>query len=234
MQKKGVSSSIWLRKPGVGRYYPRSKVEVTGFWAKYYDVLLDIITLNKYRNFIKEVIRFMQIKREDRILDLGCGTGRNTCLMRNYLSNRGSIIGVDISEIMIKQFKKKCSIFTNVYAVYSRADRTLPFKGNLFDKILISFMIHGFPHNVRESILDEARRVLKNRGRLFILDYNKFEFGTLPFYIKLPFKYMECIYAFDFIRRDWLKILSDKGFAYSKQRLFFSDYIRILEAYRSN
>lgn len=66
-------------------YYPESKVEVSGFTARYYDILMDIITFGAYPSLIQKAIRLMEIKPDDRIIDLGAGTGRNACLMMKYL-----------------------------------------------------------------------------------------------------------------------------------------------------
>jgi len=213
----------------VGKYYADSKVEVSGFLARHYDLLLDFITFGMYSHFIKEAIEYMGIQQKDKILDLGCGTGRNTCLMKNYLSNKGSIIGLDISKVMVKQFMKKCSTFTNINVMFSRIDKRLPFENEIFDKILISFLIHGFPQDVREDIIKEAYRVLKVSGRLFVLDYNQFIFEESPVYIKVLFKLIECPYAFDFIKRDWEKILSSNNFVSFREKLFFKSYVRILQ-----
>ena len=86
------------------RLYPKSKVETTGFMARYYDTLLDIATFGKYLPFIKQVISIANIKPDDRILDMGAGTGRNACLIIRYLSGEGELVGVDISNDMIARF----------------------------------------------------------------------------------------------------------------------------------
>jgi len=62
-------------------YYPKSKVEISGFRAKHYDRLMSIITLGMYSSLMQKAVRLMEIKRTDKILDLGTGTGSNACLM---------------------------------------------------------------------------------------------------------------------------------------------------------
>ncbi len=97
----------------MGNYYPKSKVETKGFTAKYCDTLMNIITLGKYSSFIEKVIELMRIRPPDRILDLGADTGRNACLMMKYLSKEGKLIGINISQEMISQFREKCANFPN-------------------------------------------------------------------------------------------------------------------------
>jgi len=172
------------------KLYPKSKVETTGFMARHYDILLDIATFGKYLPFIKQVISIANIKPDDRVLDLGAGTGRNACLMAKYLSEKGELMGVDISKDMIAQFEKRCTDFPNVKIINRRIDQTLPYK-NDFSKVFISFVLHGFPQNAREVIIENAFQCLKQNGEFLILDYNEFLLPKLPFYLRLPFKMLE-------------------------------------------
>jgi len=178
---------------------------------------------------MKQVIRTTKIKPEDRILDLGAGTGRNACLMAKYLSEKGELIGVDISKDMIAQFEKRCKDFPNVKIINRRIDQTLPYKNDL-SKVFISFVLHGFPQNARKVIIENAFQALKQNGEFLILDYNEFSLPDIPFYLRLAFKLMECPYAFDFIEKDWKKILADIGFNNFKEHFFFRHFIRLLKA----
>ena len=213
----------------MGRLYPESKVEVTGFMARYYNNGLDIATLGRYLPFMNQVVRMTKIKADDRILDMGAGTGRNACLMAQYLSEKGELIGVDISKDMITQFEKRCSDFPNVKIINRRIDQTLPYE-NDFSKVFISFVLHGFPQNARNVIIKNAFQSLKQNGEFLVLDYNEFLLPKLPFYIRLPFKMLECPYAFDFVEKDWKKILADVGFNNFEEHFFFHHFIRLLRA----
>jgi ubiquinone/menaquinone biosynthesis C-methylase UbiE len=211
------------------KLYPKSKVEVTGFMARYYDIGLDIATFGRYLPFVKQVISMTKIKPADRILDMGAGTGRNACLMAQYLTEKGELMGVDISKDMIAQFEKRCADFPNVKIVNRRIDQTLPYK-NDFSKVFISFVLHGFPQDARKIIIENAFQSLKQNGKFFILDYNEFLLPQLPFYLRLPFKMLECPYAFDFVEKDWKKILADVGFNNFEEHFFFRHFIRLLRA----
>lgn len=179
-------------------YYPESKVEVKGLTAKYYDIAMNIISFGQYFSMVKNVVQLMNIKSYDRILDLGAGTGRNTCLIMKYLSENGELIGLDISEEMADQFKKKCAKVPNAKIFNKRIDQPLPYNKE-FNKVFISFVLHGFPQEARVKIIKNAFNALKENGKFFILDYNEFELNKMPFIIKFPFKLIECPYAYDFI-----------------------------------
>ncbi|HAJ32889.1 MAG TPA: hypothetical protein DCK79_05910 [Candidatus Atribacteria bacterium] len=209
-------------------YYPESKVEISKLTAKYYDILMNIFTLGAYSSFIQKAIQLMSIRSNDKIIDLGAGTARNACLMMNYLSTTGEFIGLDISSEMATQFERRCSSFANAKIINQRIDKPLPYE-NEFDKVFISFVLHGFPQGVRRQIIRNAFKALKKDGGFFILDYGEFSVKEMPFYLKIPFKLIECPYAFDFVEKNWEKILAEEGFNYFEKHLFFHGYVRLLK-----
>jgi len=211
-------------------YYPESKVEVNGFLAKHYDRLLDMVTLGRYGPLVKEAVRRMDISPEDRILDLGAGTGRNGLVMIPYLSQRGRLVLVDISEEMIEQLRRRLAHFRTVRILKARVDRSLPLRDR-FDKVFISFVLHGFPQESREIVIRNAYKLLREGGSFFIFDYNGFSLDQMPFFLRIPFKSLECPYALDFIERDWKTILSEAGFQEFEEHIFYR-YIRLLRAGR--
>ncbi len=206
-----------------------SKVEITGFLARHYDELINFFSLGSYPIFIRRAIQRMNIQPADHILDLGCGTGRNACLMAKYLAPEGMILGLDIGEEMIQQFQQKCRPFHNVHIQKMRIDEPLPFQ-RFFDKVLISFVFHGFPDDKKAIIIDNARRALNPGGSLFILDYNEFDLGQKNILFRWGFKKFECRLAQDYLKIDWKKWLSDRGFHGFEEYLFYGRIIRLLRA----
>jgi len=215
--------------PRTKKIYPDSGVELNHFSARNYDTVLNIATLGLYHFFIYKAIRAMNIQYGDAILDLGCGTGRNACIMHKYLNNEGHITGIDVSSVMEKQFNKKCDDYKNIQFIRKRIDQ--PFDlSDKFDKIFISFVIHGFPHNIRKIVLKNVSHHLKPDGAFFILDYSEFDINEMPLVHRLIFEKMECKYAFDFIKRDWKHILTQYDFSEFQEFLFFRNYIRLLRS----
>ncbi len=215
------------------RYYPESKVEVQGFEAKFYDKLLNVLSFGTYSSFIKKAIANLKIKPEDKILDLGAGTGRNALLMHQYLSEKGKITALEISKEMIAQFREKTKNIPNIELLEQRID--VPFQlEEKYDKAFISFVIHGFPHEVREQIIKNVFNNLKLGGEFFILDFGEFKLNEIPFYARFVFTTVECKYAFDFVERDWKEILSNFGFGNFEEKKFFGRYVRLLKAEKVN
>jgi ubiquinone/menaquinone biosynthesis C-methylase UbiE len=213
------------------KIYPESGVELSPFISRHYDRILGFASLGRFHRRIGEAIQAMNIQPKDRILDLGCGTGYNTRLMLKSLDAGGFIQGLDISEDMALQFQKRFHGDPRVRFADQRID--IPFQlGEKFNKVFISFVIHGFPHEIRYTVIENAFNHLEEGGSFFILDFSEFEMASMPPLHRAIFKTVECKYAFDFIERDWKSILKEKGFTDFNEHFYLRRYMRLLEAVR--
>jgi ubiquinone/menaquinone biosynthesis C-methylase UbiE len=108
-------------------------------------------------------IRLVEPKKGERILDVGCGTGR---IIGQLLKRTKHVEGTDVSEEMLDVAKKR---FPNVSFFRSDIEKRIPRKGNTYDKITCSLVLQ-FISNL-ERTLSEFHRVLKPRGKVFITDF---------------------------------------------------------------
>ncbi len=205
-----------------------SKVEVTGFEARNYDLLMNVITGGTYPFFIRRAVRDMHIQPDDDILIFGSGTGRNAGLMLRYLSADGTILGLDIGDEMLAQAQRRYRHLTNVTFEKQRVDEPLPYEAE-FDKIFISFVLHGFVQEDRLRIIANAHRALRPGGEFIILDYAHFDPAQSPWLVRTAFR-MECPLATDFALRDWEMILREHGFDQFHTHHYYLGYVRLLAA----
>ncbi len=206
-----------------------SKVEVAGAEARHYDLLMNVITGGTYPFFIRRVVRDMAIQPEDAILDLGSGSGRNACLMTRYLSDEGRIVGLDIGPEMLEQARRRCQHLPNVTMEKQRIEEPLPYRDE-FDKVFISFVLHGFVQEDRLRIVDNVYRALRPGGQLLILDYDEFEPEQSFWPVRFAFRHIECPLATDFVRRDWRAVLWQQGFDDFQVHRYYFGYVRLLGA----
>jgi SAM-dependent methyltransferase len=96
-----------------------------------------------------------------RILDLGCGKGR----FSRALTARGArVVGLDLSRGMLAEAG-------GIHCVCATA-RRLPFQSRCFDGIIAVEVFEHLDVKARDTVLHEARRVLRPNGFLAIIDKN--------------------------------------------------------------
>ncbi|MBC8429522.1 MAG: class I SAM-dependent methyltransferase, partial [Dehalococcoidia bacterium] len=131
---------------------------------------MNVISLGYYPLLIKKVIGKMDIQPGQSILDLGSGTGRNDCLMAQKIGPRGKILGLDISKEMLSLSRRRCRPYANVQFREQRVETLLTYQEE-FDKVFISFVLHGFEDAQKVRIISNAYWALKPGGLFYILDY---------------------------------------------------------------
>jgi ubiquinone/menaquinone biosynthesis C-methylase UbiE len=204
-------------------------IEIRGLKATLYDQLVFIGTLGLYQRVLEDAIASMGLRPGERVLDLGAGTGKNALLMLAYLGAGGGVTALEISEQMKARFVKKCGKHPNIRLEGRRIEEPLPYRDE-FDKVLLSFVIHGFPQSERESIVSNASRALKKGGTLSILDWNEMDLQKQGAVFRLFMKNVECPEARDFVSRDLTILLREKGLAVVSRVLYYRGRIRLLSA----
>jgi len=99
-----------------------------------------------------------------------------------------------------------------------------------FDKVLVSFVLHGFEDAQKVAIINNAYRALKPGGVFYILDYNEFDLETLSFPLRWAFIHGECQLASEFLKLDLKEMLSSQGFTSFKEEFFLREHLRLLKA----
>jgi ubiquinone/menaquinone biosynthesis C-methylase UbiE len=136
---------------------------------------------NPVRSFIQEmhevrVLRGMtSIGNIDRALEIGCGNGHGSKLIKKYFRPR-LIDAIDLDEKMIELAKRRNDDSSIRYEVMDASK--LNFPDSTFDAIFDFGIIHHIP-NWRDCI-SEMNRVLKTGGEAILEDLSTDTFRTLP------------------------------------------------------
>lgn len=116
---------------------------------------------------VKNFVKVMKETSSTKVLDLGCGTGRNTL----YLLNEGfDVTATDISEKGLKMTERKASQLGYSLSTAKHDIRNIPYDNDTFDAVLCSWVSgHGNKEDMKKHA-SEMLRVLKPGGLIFV-DY---------------------------------------------------------------
>jgi phosphatidylethanolamine/phosphatidyl-N-methylethanolamine N-methyltransferase len=116
---------------------------------------------------VAKAIGHMNIEGDDRVLDLGIGTGMS---LNYYPKDRGRIVGVDLSSGMLREARKKIREQERTNAEVFQADAMkLPFADDSFDHVFISHVISVVSDPCR--LVQEAQRVCRAGARIVIVNH---------------------------------------------------------------
>lgn len=112
------------------------------------------------------------VGKSKRILDLGCGTGSTTLMLKQAFPE-AEVIGLDLSPYMLVRAEHKAlSAGLDIQWCHGNAEKT-GFADASFDVVTASLLFHETPPAVSRAILHESFRLLKVGGEVLILDGNQ-------------------------------------------------------------
>jgi ubiquinone/menaquinone biosynthesis C-methylase UbiE len=160
----------------------------TAFVRRRYDRVAALIPFFEWLLFLPGDFRAkaaarLDLKRGARVLEIGCGTGRNLPFLRAAVGDKGHVYGIDLSDGMLQRARalSKRRGWSNVTLTQADAttyEATEPLDGVLF----------GLSYNTlieRHAVLRRAWAQLRPGGALVIMDAKvpagRFDRIVLPF-----------------------------------------------------
>jgi demethylmenaquinone methyltransferase/2-methoxy-6-polyprenyl-1,4-benzoquinol methylase len=158
--------------------------------AKRYDILNSILTLNIDRLWRRRAIKICNIKEEQKVLDLCCGTGQMINYECKAVGKNTKVVGVDFSQEMLNVGAERLnhSVKDYKFKLIKSSILELPFEDNTFDCITIAFGLRNIRD--KDKALSEMYRVLKPSGKLVCLELSKPNIPILKNIYDLYFNYV--------------------------------------------
>ncbi|MCF6181329.1 class I SAM-dependent methyltransferase [Lutibacter sp.] len=150
---------------------------VSWFNTKYYHTLYKNRDDDEAQLFMKNIVAFLNLKKNAKLLDLGCGKGRHAIFLNSLGFN---VVGADLSSNSIAYAKQ----FENKTLHFYEHDMRVPFKSK-FDAIFNLFTSFGFFEDDAEDIkiLENIKNGLNKNG-IAIIDFmnaKKVNENLIPF-----------------------------------------------------
>jgi len=136
----------WKKKRQTMRHYEQSAMV---YDTQYYE---------EQEAKIKTALAGLKFKKENFMLDVGCGTG----LLFPHVAERVKlVVGVDISISILKEAKKRVTEYSNAALVRADTDYT-PFQNDVFDSAFAITLLQNTPKP--HKTLMEMKRVTKQNA----------------------------------------------------------------------
>ena len=148
--------------------------------ARRYDLGVEAVYFGKGDRYRKRLLDLAQVTTGERVLDVGCGPGRLVLAACERVGRSGEACGIDPSEEMVALANHKAAREGLPARFIRAAAEEIPFDDGYFDVITSSLVIHHIPgDDLKRKAFGEIRRVLKDGGRLLIVDFTVPKSGVL-------------------------------------------------------
>ena len=131
-----------------------------------YDPLLRWVM--REETFKRKLVQRANIQPQMKVLDLGCGTGTLT-LMLKRAHPEAQITGLDGDSEVLDIARNK-SRGADIQWDEGLAS-SLPYPDSAFDRVVTSLVIHHLVTDDKRRAFEEVYRVLKPNGELYVLDF---------------------------------------------------------------
>ncbi|MBI4459239.1 MAG: class I SAM-dependent methyltransferase [Acidobacteria bacterium] len=117
--------------------------------------------------FAQDVIQRMEVRPQDRILEVGCGEGW-LCRLLAPLVPEGVVVGTDVSDEMTHKARALSTSFENILLLWAGAEE-IPWQEKYFSKAVCVEAFYYFENP--EAVLREIFRVLEPGGSVWIVNH---------------------------------------------------------------
>jgi demethylmenaquinone methyltransferase/2-methoxy-6-polyprenyl-1,4-benzoquinol methylase len=139
--------------------------------APKYDLMNDVMSLGMHRLWKAYTVAVADVKPGHRVLDLAGGTGDLALAFAKPAGPTGLVVHTDINEAMLARGRDRLVDRGVVLPTLLCDAESLPFATGSFDLVTVAFGLRNMTDKARA--LAEMARVLKDGGRLLVLEFSR-------------------------------------------------------------
>ncbi len=121
------------------------------------------------------IIKEFNIKQGMKIADFGCGAGYFSMSLAKTVGEDGKVYAVDVLESALESIQSKAKLqgLFNIEAIRANLEekRGSGLDHNSIDLVLLANIL--FQSSKKESIIEEAKRIVKPSGKIIIIEWEK-------------------------------------------------------------
>lgn len=139
--------------------------------ASRYDLMNDLLSMGMHRAWKAYTVAVANVKPGDRVLDIAGGTGDLARAFARKVGESGTVVHTDINEAMLRTGRDRLLDEGLVLPTTTCDAEHLPFATGTFDLVTVAFGLRNMTH--KDAALREMCRVLRDGGRLMVLEFSK-------------------------------------------------------------
>ena len=134
--------------------------------------LVNLILWGNYSRLRDATLAALGPTLTGKTLQIACAYGDLTPTMARRMAPTSTLDVVDILPVQLANLEAKLAPSDSI-RLHCMDSTALSFADRSFDQVLLFFLLHEQPADVRQNTIREAIRVLKPGGTLVVMDYSK-------------------------------------------------------------
>lgn len=136
--------------------------------------LIEALTVGKATPAMSRVgatiLARLRLPQARSVLDLGCGLGTDAVRMAGKLSAGGRVTGVDLSQVMIAEARRRSEGSNAPVAYIAGSALAIPFPQDTFDRCRAQSLLQHIPD--APAVISEIARVMRPGGRVVAFEFD--------------------------------------------------------------
>lgn len=154
--------------------------------APRYDLMNDLMSGGLHRLWKAFTLAQSGVQPGMDVLDIASGTGDLALGFAKRLKGQGRLVMSDINAAMLQRGQARLNDAGFLPEIMQCDAEALPWADGSFDVVSVAFGLRNMTH--KDKALSEMRRVLRNGGRLLVLEFSRVARPLAPLYDWYSFK----------------------------------------------